>query len=128
MSEKELVRPLITAERRRAEMPMALRLYASGQVYANPVVMEALDGTGRPTGYLMWDEQRAGLGALHWVKKRTGAVKIRRTGEGATWTAGPILAYYPALRVQKGYARLLPIRVEDGLFLVELTGEVEKTQ
>jgi hypothetical protein len=117
----EVVRPLSTEQWRREQYPLVLRLYGSGQVYANPVVLELLDGVGRPTGHLLWDEREIGLVALHWVVKGTpGAVKVRRSGNGATWTMGPVLVYHPGLRVAVGEVRLLPVRVEAEKFLVEL--------
>jgi hypothetical protein len=119
----EVVHPLITEEQRREEYGMVLRLYASRQVFANPVVMEALDGVGRPTGYLLWDLREDWVVALHWVDKWTkGKVKVSRRGESGIWTFGPVLKRHPGLYVETGSVRLLPVRVVDGGFLVDLLG------
>lgn len=124
-------RPLSTEQWRWEQYPLALRLYAGGQVYANPAVMALLDGMGRPTQYLVWDEREdEGWVALHWVVKgATGAAKVRRKGQSATWSAGAVLAYHRGLRVKKGEVRPLPVCIRDGLFLVDLRiWEVEATE
>lgn len=102
----------------------ALRLMPNGQVYGNPLVMATLDATATPTGHLVFDRREGTLTALIWMKKGSpGAVPVRRrSAEGRTgqWSFGPILARHPALKVDPGWVRRFPFRVEDGLFLIDV--------
>lgn len=109
----------------------ALRISARGQAYANPLVWGALESIATPTGRLVYDQRSATEFALIWVKRGTrGSVAVsKKDGEQtATFSFGPMLALVPALRVQRGFIRLMPFRlepVEGGtLFLIDITVEL----
>lgn len=108
----------------------ALRVSARGQAYANPLVWGALESIATPTGRLVYDQRSETEFALLWVKQGTpGSVKVckKETERTATFSFGPMLALVPALRVQRGFIRRLPFRlepVEGGtLFLIDIKEE-----
>lgn len=116
--------PLILEEIQLGLFDPALRLTKKGQVYANPLVMGALNGVASATGFLGYSLRGESTVILRWVQKGTrGAVKVRRKdGERtAIWSFGPVLALYPDLKVEKGYVRRFPFRVEEGEFLIDVT-------
>jgi hypothetical protein len=120
----EPMEPFIAEAIRLELFDPALRLMPNGQVYGNPLVMAALDSTETPTGHLVYDRRGGTLVALLWVKRGSpGAVPVRRRPpeeRTGVWRFGPILARYPALKVDRGWVRRFPFRVEDGLFLIDL--------
>lgn len=111
----EPINPVIADALRFDRYDPALRVSARGQAYANPVVWAALESIATPTGYLVYDQRSETEFALIWVKRGTrGAVKVtHREGERtATFSFGPMLALIPALRVQSGFIRLIPFRLQ----------------
>lgn len=121
----EEIRPIILDEIQLGLFDPAVRLTAKGQLYGNPLVMGVLEKTASSTGYLVFGRRGESTIVLQWSEKKApGAVKVRRrNGERtATWTFGPVLALFPMLKVEKGYVRRFPFRVEDGKLMFEVTG------
>lgn len=126
----KIVNPVIPDQIRLEAFPLSLRLNHGGELYANPAVTISLDATGKIiTNFLLFDEHNLNEFALHWVPKRAGAVKTRRSKSGSTLTfsATPLLLRRPDLRVEAGRIRLLPFRIdqtdEGALFVLDLTKE-----
>lgn len=126
----KLVNPVIPEQIRLEAYPRSLRLNHNGELYCNPAVTISLDATGKyVTDWLLFDELNTSEFALHWVPKREGAVKTRRSKSGTTllFSATPLLLKRPDLRVEAGRIRLIPFRIdktdEGDLFVLDLTKE-----
>lgn len=124
----EPINPVIAEDIRFGRHDPALRVSARGQAYANPLVWGALESIATPTGRLVYDQRSETEFALLWVKRGTrGSVTATAKGGTATFSFGPVLAMVPALRVQRGYIRLVPFRLEQvgnfTLFLIDIKQE-----
>jgi hypothetical protein len=109
-------RPLVAQQIRQERVDRALRLNAQSQLYANPVVMAALDATctRRTAKHLLYDQLSETEVALHWVEKGTeGALAVKRQGNCGLFAFGTVLALYPALHVPRGRIRRIPYRVDE---------------
>jgi hypothetical protein len=123
----KLHRPLVAQQIWQERVDRALRLNTYNQLYANPVVMAALDATctRRTAKHLLYDQLSETEVALHWVEKGTeGALSVKRQGNSGLFSFGIVLALYPALHVPRGRIRRIPYRVDEtpegALFVLEL--------
>lgn len=105
------------AEIRKAQKKPFVVLNHNGQNRMNEVTFAAFKETcpGATDNYIAYKPLSATeIQVDRVVKGTTGAVKLRPSGNENTAiiSAGPILASFPALKVEKGYQRLFSFRID----------------
>lgn len=107
--------PMVPEQARFELLDVALRVSSRGQAYANRRLMKAMDSTDTPSAHMVYDRLDVAKVAVLYAKKSTpGAVPIcRPKPEGAaTFSFGPVLAFFPSLKVTKGMILQLPFHLE----------------